>query len=72
MENLKKTINKSQTRNLILSSIVWATVIIACGYSMDGSNKEIMYILISGFFIEFFRITSSNKSLKKDLKKEEV
>lgn len=65
MENIEKKINKSQTRNLIISSIVWATVIIACNYS---SNEDITYILISGFFIEFLRMTSNNRSLKKDLK----
>lgn len=65
MENIKKKVNQTLTRNLILSSIIWATVIIVCSYS---SNKDITYILISGFFIEFLRITSSNKSLKKDFK----
>ena len=64
MNNIKK-INQTLTRNLIISSIVWASVILGCSFNTGNSNKEILYILISGFFVEFLRITSSNKSLKK-------
>jgi hypothetical protein len=70
--NTKKKINQTLTRNVIISSIVWASVILACSLNSGGDNKEILYILLSGFFIEFLRISSSNKSLKKDLKEEEV
>lgn len=64
MKNTKK-LNQTLTRNLIISSIVWASVILACSLNSGSSNKEIIYILVSGFFVEFLRISSSNKSLKK-------
>jgi len=69
--NTKNKINQTLTRNLIISSIIWASVILACSLNPGSSNKEILYILISGFFIEFLRIISSNKSLKKDIKEME-
>jgi hypothetical protein len=65
MVNKKKKVNQILTRNQIISSIIWAIVILACSYSLERSNKEIIYILIAGFFVEFLRITSSNKALKK-------
>jgi len=68
--NKKKKINRSLTRNLIISSIVWAAVIIGCSVNSGGSNKEILYVLIAGFFVEFLRITSFNKSLLKDSEEE--
>ena len=61
----KMEINQILTRNQILSSIIWAIVILACSYVLESSNKGVIYILIAGFFIEFLRITSSNKALKK-------
>ncbi|MGA8263634.1 MAG: hypothetical protein WB779_04250 [Ignavibacteriaceae bacterium] len=63
-------INQILTKNQILSSIIWAIVILACSYVLESSNKAISYILIAGFFIEFLRITSSNKALKKANKQE--
>ena len=63
-------INQILTRNQILSSIIWAIVILACSYVLESSNKGVIYILIAGFFIEFLRITSSNKALKKANKQE--
>ena len=71
MKNIKKT-NRMLTRNQIISSVVWATVILACYFSSVNTSKEITYILISGFFIEFLRISSTNKSLKKDIKEKEI
>jgi len=62
--NTKKKGNQTSARNLIISSIVWASVIIACAYNSGGSNKQITYILLSGFFIEFLRMSSQNKPLK--------
>lgn len=64
MKNTKK-LNQTLTRNLIISSIVWASVILACSLNSGSSNKEIIYILVSGYFVDFLRISSSNKSLKK-------
>ncbi len=64
--NKKKKMNQALTRNQIISSIVWAAVILACSFNQGGSNKQIMYILLSGFFIEFLRISSFNKSVNKD------
>lgn len=72
MENKKKKINQTLTRNLIISSIVWASVILGCSFNSGSSNKQIIYILISGFFVEFLRITSSNKSIKKVFEQEKV
>ena len=66
MENQEKKINQMLTRNQIISSIVWAGVILACSFNSGGENKQITYILLSGFFIEFLRISSFNKSVKKD------
>ena len=68
----KKNRSQTQTRNLIISSIVWASVILACSFNLESSNKEIIYILISGFFVEFLRISSSNKVLKKEIEREEI
>jgi hypothetical protein len=64
--NTKKKMNQALTRNQIISSIVWAAVILACSFNHGSSNKQIMYILLSGFFIEFLRISSFNKSVKKN------
>ncbi len=64
--NTKKKMNQALTRNQIISSIVWAAVILACSFNQGSSNKQIMYILLSGFFIEFLRISSFNKSVKKN------
>jgi len=71
MESKKKKINQILTRNQIISSMVWAIVILASSYSLGSSRKEIIYILIAGFFIEFLRITSSNKAMKKASKQDE-
>ncbi len=64
--NTKKKMNQALTRNQIISSIVWAAVILACSFNHGSSNNQIMYILLSGFFIEFLRISSFNKSVKKN------
>jgi len=72
MENSKKKVNHILTRNQVISAIVWAIVILACSYSMESSNKEINYILIAGFFVEFLRISSTNKFLKKATNQEEI
>ncbi|MGK0308664.1 MAG: hypothetical protein ACI8RP_001629 [Urechidicola sp.] len=69
MENTKKE-NRALTRNLIFSSIVWAVVILGCSFNTGNSKKEITYIILSGFFIELLRMSSLNKSLKKDNKGE--
>ena len=64
----KIKLNRTLTRNLVISSIVWASGILACSFNLGSSNKEIIYILISGFFVEFLRISSLNKVLKKEIK----
>ncbi len=66
----RKRVNQILTRNIIISSVIWASVILACTLNPVNSNKEILYILISGFFVEFLRMTSSNKLLKKYNQKE--
>ncbi|MBU2558538.1 MAG: hypothetical protein KJ578_12230 [Bacteroidetes bacterium] len=67
MENQKMKVNQILTRNQVISSIVWAVVILACAYNLESSNTKIMYILLAGFFVEFLRITSSNKAIKKEI-----
>jgi hypothetical protein len=64
MENTKKLM-KILTRIQIISSIVWAILLIICYQVLGESYKEISLILICGFFIEFLLINSSKNSLKK-------
>ena len=64
MENTKKLI-QILTRIQIISSIVWAILLIICYQVLGESYKEISLILICGFFIEFLLINSSKNSLKK-------
>ena len=71
MENTNM-VNRTLTRNLILSSIVWASVIRACSLNRGDSQKEITYILLSGFFIEFFRMSSTKKSIKLAIGHEDI
>ena len=70
MENTKKLI-QVLTRIQIISSIVWAILLITCYQVLGESNKEISLILICGFFIEFLLISSSKNNLKK-VKSEKV
>lgn len=62
----KKAINRTLTRNLIISSIVWASVILFHAFSTSNSKKEMTMLLLSAFYIEFLRITSYNKSVQKE------
>ena len=62
----KKKIKRTLLRNLIISSIVWASVILFYAFNTDNSKKEMTMLLLSGFFIEFLRITSYNKSILKE------
>ncbi len=64
MENTKKLI-QILTRIQIISSIVWAILLIVCYQVLGESHKEISLILICGFFIEFLLINSSKNNLKK-------
>ena len=64
MENTKKLI-QILTRIQIISSIIWAIILIVCYQILGESNKEISLILICGFFIEFLLISSSKNNLKK-------
>ncbi len=70
MENTKKLI-QVLTRIQIISSIVWAILLITCYQVLGESYKEISLILICGFFIEFLLISSSKNKLKK-VKSEKV
>ena len=53
------------TRIQIISSIVWAIILLICYQILGESYKEISLILICGFFIEFLLISSSKNSLIK-------
>ena len=64
MENKNKLI-QILTRIQIISSIVWAIILIVCCQIPGESYKEISLILICGFFIEFLLISSSKNNLKK-------
>ena len=64
MENTKKLI-QILTRIQIISSIVWAIILIVCYQILGESYKEINLILICGFFIELLLISSSKNNLKK-------
>mgnify|MGYP000262026814 CR=1 FL=1 len=64
MKNTKKLI-QILTRIQIVSSVVWAILLIVCYQVLGESNKEISLILICGFFIEFLLISSSKNNLKK-------
>lgn len=65
MENKKKLI-QILTRIQIISSIVWAIVLIVVYQVLGELSKEISLILICGFFIEFLLISSSKNNLKKE------
>jgi hypothetical protein len=71
MENTKKLI-QILTRIQIISSIVWAIVLIVCYQVLGDTNKQISLILICGFFLEFLLISSSKKNLKKQIVKPEI
>lgn len=64
MENTKKLM-QILTRIQIISSIIWAIILIVYYQILGESNKEISLILICGFFIEFLLISSSKNNLKK-------
>jgi len=68
MENTKKLI-QILTRIQIISSIVWAILLIICYQILGESYKEISLILICGFFIEFLLISSSKNNLKNRMHK---
>jgi hypothetical protein len=63
MDKAKK-LNQILTRIQIISSIVWAIILIVCYQILGESYKEINLMLICGFFIEFLLINYSKKSLK--------
>jgi hypothetical protein len=65
MKNTKELI-QVLTKIQIISSIVWAILLIVCYQVLGESNKEISLILICGFFIEFLLISSSKNNLKKE------
>ncbi len=54
------------TRIQIISSMVWAILLIVCYQVLGESNKEVSLMLICGFFIEFLLISSSKNNLKKE------
>lgn len=64
MENTQKSI-QILNRIQIISSIVWAILLITCHKVLGESYKEINLIFICGFFIEFLLISSSKNNLKK-------
>lgn len=53
------------TRIQIISSIIWAIILLVCYQVLGELYKEISLILICGFFIEFLLISSSKNSLIK-------
>ncbi|MCB9323896.1 MAG: hypothetical protein H6571_09205 [Lewinellaceae bacterium] len=64
MENTKNTI-QILTRIQLLSSIVWATIMIVSALVLGGgSYREISLILICGYLVEFLLLSSSKNKLK--------
>jgi hypothetical protein len=63
MENTRG-LNQILRRVQIISSIVWAILLLVCSQILGESYKEISLILICGFFIEFLLINSSKNCLK--------
>ncbi len=68
MQNTKKIV-QYLTRIQIISSIVWAIILIIYYEVLGESYKEIGLMLICGFFIEFLLISSSENNLKKAKRK---
>jgi hypothetical protein len=64
MENTKELV-RIFTRIQIISSIVWAIILIVCYQVLNETNNQISLILICGFFIEFLLLSSSKNNLKK-------
>ena len=69
MENTKKKQFLSNT--IIINSIVWATVMIVSYFILGEAYKEISFILLSGFFIEFLRYNSAKNKLDKTTSKKD-
>jgi hypothetical protein len=57
----KENLKRNPAINIIISSLVWASVLIGVSAFSEGANKEITCILLSGYFIEFLRMNSANK-----------
>ena len=70
MENTKK-IKQFLSQTIIINSIVWATVMIVSYLILGDAYKKINLILLSGFFIEFIRISSAKNNLKKTSSKKD-
>ncbi len=56
------TLSQNFDKILIISSIIWAAVMIACA---NVEFEHINNILLVGFFTEFLLILSSKKAMKK-------
>jgi len=70
MENTKKT-KQFLSNTIIINSIVWATVMIVSYFILGEAYKQISFILLSGFFIEFLRYNSAKNKLDKITSKKE-
>ena len=60
-----KKMKQILTRIQIISSTIWAILLIVCYQILGDSFKEISPILIGGFFIEFLFINSAKNGLKR-------
>jgi len=60
-----KKMKQTLTRIQIISSTIWAILIIVCYQILGDSFKEIRLIIICGFFIEFLLINSAKNGLKR-------
>jgi len=70
MENTKKT-KQFLSNTIIINSIVWATVMIVSYFILGEAYKQISFILLSGFFIQFLRYNSAKNKLDKITSKKE-
>ncbi len=52
------------SRIQIISSIVWALVMVSSYFILETNNQQFNIILLSGFFVEFLLINTSKKQVK--------
>jgi len=65
--NNKKKVNQILTRIIMLSALIWATVLIVYGYR---NQVDFKLILISAAFVEFLQLSSSICQIRKTYRSE--
>ena len=57
----KQFINQS----LIFNSVVWALVLISSYFLVEEPNSTFNLVLLTGFFVDFLRLSSTKNKLNK-------